>query len=155
MARAEAADQADVADGMSIPDELARREERLAKLAEARAKIEARARRRTHHLHPPIHAFVHLRTGGSRACAKRGCRRNELALNGAMRPANVTVKRLQLLAHRSVHFVRLVGDGSRLTGQERESERYRGLDTERPKFLRCAVKNWLFRGPSLQSRAVQ
>jgi transposase len=38
MARAEAADQADVADGMSIPDELARREERLAKLAEARAK---------------------------------------------------------------------------------------------------------------------
>src|ERR1035437_6465894 len=46
MARAEAADQADVADGMSIPDELARREERLAKLAEARAKIEARARER-------------------------------------------------------------------------------------------------------------
>ena len=46
MARAEAADQADVADGMSIPDELARREERLAKLAEARAKIEARAKER-------------------------------------------------------------------------------------------------------------
>ena len=31
LARAEAADQADVADGMSIPEELARREERLAK----------------------------------------------------------------------------------------------------------------------------
>jgi len=46
MARAEAADQAEVADGMSIPDELARREERLAKLAEARAKIEARAKER-------------------------------------------------------------------------------------------------------------
>src|ERR1700675_1279501 len=46
MARAEAADQADVPDGMSIPDELARREERLAKLAEARAKIEARAKER-------------------------------------------------------------------------------------------------------------
>ena len=46
MARAEAADQADVADGMSIPEELARREERLAKLAEARAKIEARAKER-------------------------------------------------------------------------------------------------------------
>src|SRR5580700_8334654 len=43
LARAEAADQADVADGMSIPEELARREERLAKLAEARAKLEARA----------------------------------------------------------------------------------------------------------------
>jgi len=46
MARAEAADQADVADGMSIPDELARREERLAKLAQARATIEARAKER-------------------------------------------------------------------------------------------------------------
>jgi transposase len=46
LARAEAADQADVPDGMSIPDELARREERLAKLAEARAKIEARAKER-------------------------------------------------------------------------------------------------------------
>src|SRR5467141_3417727 len=46
MAKAEAADQADVPDGMSIPDELARREERLSRLAEARAKIEARARER-------------------------------------------------------------------------------------------------------------
>src|SRR6202163_332768 len=44
MARAEAADQADIPDGMSIPEELARREERLVKLAEARAKIEARAK---------------------------------------------------------------------------------------------------------------
>src|SRR3982074_2290221 len=41
MAKAEAADQADVPDGMSIPEELARREARLSKLAEARAKIEA------------------------------------------------------------------------------------------------------------------
>src|ERR1700683_4203201 len=46
LARAEAADQADVSDGMSIPEELARREERLAKLAEARAKLEARAKER-------------------------------------------------------------------------------------------------------------
>ena len=46
MARAEAADAADVADGLSIPDELARREDRLSKLAEARAKIEARAKER-------------------------------------------------------------------------------------------------------------
>src|SRR5208282_3429281 len=44
LARAEAADQADVPDGMSIPEELALREKRLAKLAEARAKIEARAK---------------------------------------------------------------------------------------------------------------
>ena len=46
LARAEAADEADVADGVSIPEELALREKRLAKLAEARAKIEARARER-------------------------------------------------------------------------------------------------------------
>src|SRR6516165_4158283 len=46
LARAEAADRADVADGMSIPEELARREKRLARLAEARAKIEARAKDR-------------------------------------------------------------------------------------------------------------
>jgi transposase len=46
MAKAEAADRGDVPDGMSIPEELARREARLAKLAEARATIEARAKER-------------------------------------------------------------------------------------------------------------
>jgi transposase len=46
LAKAEAADQADVPDGMSIPEELARREVRLEKLAEARTKIEARAKER-------------------------------------------------------------------------------------------------------------
>ena len=46
LARAEAADEADVPDGLSISDELALREKRLAKLAEARAKIEARAKER-------------------------------------------------------------------------------------------------------------
>ena len=46
MAKAEAADQAELPDGMSIPDELALREKRLMKLAEARAKIAARARER-------------------------------------------------------------------------------------------------------------
>jgi len=39
LAKAEAADRADLPDGLSIPDELARREERLKKLAEARAKL--------------------------------------------------------------------------------------------------------------------
>src|SRR6476661_3093084 len=47
LAKAEAADRADLPDGLSIPDELARREERLAKLAEARAKIETRAKERS------------------------------------------------------------------------------------------------------------
>src|SRR5271168_5120021 len=46
MAKAEAADQADLPDGLSVPEELARREERLRKLAEAKAKIEARAKER-------------------------------------------------------------------------------------------------------------
>jgi hypothetical protein len=46
LAKAEAADKADVPDGMSIPEELERREQRLKKLAEARAKIEARANER-------------------------------------------------------------------------------------------------------------
>jgi len=60
LAKAEAADQADLPDGMSrlacspsqlasrssIPEQLARREARRAKLAEARAKIEARAKER-------------------------------------------------------------------------------------------------------------
>jgi transposase len=46
LAKAEAADRADLPDGLSSPEELARREERLAKLAEARATIEARARER-------------------------------------------------------------------------------------------------------------
>ena len=46
LAKAEAADQTDMADGMSIPEELARREDRLEKLAAARVKIEARAKER-------------------------------------------------------------------------------------------------------------
>jgi transposase len=49
MAKAEAADQADVPDGMSIPDELARREQRLAEIARAKAIIEARAKERHAH----------------------------------------------------------------------------------------------------------
>ena len=44
--KAETADQTDIPDGMSIPEELARREDRLKKLAAARAKIEARAKKR-------------------------------------------------------------------------------------------------------------
>jgi len=46
MALAEAADTADVPDGMSVPEELARREERLARIGEAKAKIAARAKQR-------------------------------------------------------------------------------------------------------------
>jgi transposase len=46
MAKAEAADQADLPDGLSVAAELARREQRLAEIARARAIIEARTRGR-------------------------------------------------------------------------------------------------------------
>lgn len=46
MVLAEAADQAEVPDGMSVPEELARREQRLARIAAAKATIEARAKAR-------------------------------------------------------------------------------------------------------------
>jgi transposase len=46
LGRAEAADQADVPDGMQIPQELARREERLAEIERAKQVIEARAKER-------------------------------------------------------------------------------------------------------------
>ena len=46
LAKAEAADQAAIPDGMSIPEELARREARLEALAKARATIEGRAKDR-------------------------------------------------------------------------------------------------------------
>jgi Transposase domain (DUF772) len=46
LAKAAAADQADAPDGMSIPEELARREPRLAAIARAKATIEVRAKER-------------------------------------------------------------------------------------------------------------
>ena len=46
MALAEAAHSADVPDGMSVPEERARREERLARIAAVKAKIDARAKER-------------------------------------------------------------------------------------------------------------
>ena len=46
LGRAEAADQADIPDGMQVPEELARREKRLAEIARAKAVIEARAKER-------------------------------------------------------------------------------------------------------------
>jgi hypothetical protein len=46
MALAEAADRADLPDGMAVPEKLARREHRLARIAAAKATIEARAKAR-------------------------------------------------------------------------------------------------------------
>jgi transposase len=46
LAKAETADRADIPDGMSIPEELERREKRLATIAEAKVEIERRAAER-------------------------------------------------------------------------------------------------------------
>ena len=46
LARAEAADQGPLPEGLSLPEELARREERLAAIRQAKAQIEARAAER-------------------------------------------------------------------------------------------------------------
>jgi transposase len=46
LALAEAADQSSLPDGMSLPDEIKRREDRLAAIAAAKAKIEERAKER-------------------------------------------------------------------------------------------------------------
>ena len=68
MAKAEAADQADVPDGMSIPEELARREQRLAMIAKARATIEVRAKRRVRR---PAGNHAAARAAGQKAAAHR------------------------------------------------------------------------------------
>jgi transposase len=71
MAKAEAADQADLPDGMSIPEELARREERLAKIAEARAKIEARAQERFEREQAEHDAKMAARAAKTKATGKK------------------------------------------------------------------------------------
>ena len=58
MAKAEAADVADVPDGMSIPDELARREERLGKIAEARAMLSPPSFSRLFRVLPEPHSLL-------------------------------------------------------------------------------------------------
>ena len=71
LAKAEAADQADVPDGMSIPDELARREERLKKLAAARAEIEARAKQRFEREQAEYDAKLAARDAKAQATGKK------------------------------------------------------------------------------------
>jgi transposase len=71
MAKAAAADREDIPDGMSIPDELARREDRLQKLAEARAKIEARAKERFEREQAEHQAKLAARDARTRATGKK------------------------------------------------------------------------------------
>src|SRR6516225_3895683 len=71
LATAEAADKADVPDGMSIPEELARREQRLKKLAAARAKIEARASERFAREQAEYEAKIAAREARAKATGKK------------------------------------------------------------------------------------
>ena len=71
LAKAEAADTADVPDGMSIPEELERREERLKKLAEARTKIEARAAERWAREQAEYEAKIAAREAKAKASGKK------------------------------------------------------------------------------------
>ena len=71
MAKAEAADQADVPDGMSIPAELARREKRLAEIARAKAVIEARAKQRHAREQAEYEAKLAARAAGTAATGKK------------------------------------------------------------------------------------
>lgn len=71
MALAEAADQADVPDGMSVPQELARREERLARLAAAKAAIAARADERFAREQAEHAAKMHARDEKEKATGKK------------------------------------------------------------------------------------
>ena len=71
LAKAEAADKTDVPDGMSIPEELERREERLKKLAEARTKIEARAAERLACEQAEYEAKIAAREAKAKASGKK------------------------------------------------------------------------------------
>src|SRR3981189_2437709 len=71
LAKAEAVDQADVPDGMSIPEELAHREARLEKLAAARAKIEARAKERFEREQVEYHAKLAAREAKAEATGRK------------------------------------------------------------------------------------
>lgn len=67
---AERADRANVPDGMDVPAELARREQRLAALAQAKAKIEQRAQER-HALEQQEYAAKCARRQAQRAAGKK------------------------------------------------------------------------------------
>jgi transposase/IS5 family transposase len=68
---AEATDQTPVPDGMSLPEELKRREERLAAIAEAKAKIAARAKERFEHEQAEYQAKIAAREAKAAATGKQ------------------------------------------------------------------------------------
>ena len=69
--RAEAADQSDLPDGVSLPDEIKRREDRLAAIAEAKTKIEARAKERLEREQAEYQAKLDKREAKEKANGKK------------------------------------------------------------------------------------
>src|ERR1700757_553263 len=92
MAKAEAADQADVPDGMSIPEELARREARLAAIALAKATIEARAKERHARERADYEARLKARQATTAATGKKPAGRPPAApVEGPLPPDQVNL----------------------------------------------------------------
>ena len=71
LALAEAADQSSVPDGVKLPDEIKRREDRLAAIAAAKAKIEARAQERFEREQAEYEAKVARRTAKEAKTGKK------------------------------------------------------------------------------------
>ena len=71
LALAEATDQSAVPDGVKLPDEIARREDRLAAIAAAKAKIEARAQERFEREQGDYEAKVATRAAKEAATGKK------------------------------------------------------------------------------------
>src|SRR5712672_3583551 len=100
LARAEAADKADVPDGMSIPEELARREKRLAKLAEARAKLEARAKERYEREKAEHEAKLAAREAKTKATGKKpGGKPAQPPAEGALPTDQINLNRRRVAHH--------------------------------------------------------
>jgi len=70
LALAEAADRSTVPDGVSLPEEIARREQRLVEIARAKAVIEARARERDAHEQAAYQAKLAQREAKHKASGK-------------------------------------------------------------------------------------
>lgn len=85
LARAEAADSAPLPAGLSVPEELARREARLAAIAEAKAKIEARAAERHAEEQRQYEAKVTAREAKAKARGKRPGGRPPMPPTGGVR----------------------------------------------------------------------
>ncbi len=72
LALADAADQSTVPDGVSLPEEITRREDRLAAIAAAKVKIEARAKERFEGEQAEYEAKMAARAAKVAACKKPG-----------------------------------------------------------------------------------